>query len=109
VAELAVCGRAALLIPYPYAAHNHQFINAKKLVDLGAARMILDQELNGEMIAQTILHFYDHPEERVRMEEAIQRLGKPRAAEEIVDYCYALVRKEKHGSLSSLGLLSLLG
>ncbi len=109
VAELAVCGKAALLIPYPYAAHNHQFINAKKLVDLGAARMILDQELNGEMIAQTILHLYDHPEERVRMEEAIQRLGKPRAAEEIVDYCYALVRKEKHGSLSSLGLLSLLG
>ena len=93
VAELAVCGKAALLIPYPYAAHHHQFINAKKLVDLGAARMILDQELNGEMIAQTILHLYDHPEERVRMEEAIQRLGKPRAAEEIVDYCYALVRE----------------
>jgi hypothetical protein len=43
------------------------------------------------------------------MEEAIQRLAKPKAAEEIVDHCYALVRKEKHGSLSSLGLLSLLG
>jgi UDP-N-acetylglucosamine:LPS N-acetylglucosamine transferase len=55
--------------------------------------MILDQELNGEMIAQTILHLYDHPEERVRMEEAIQRLGKPRAAEEIVDQCYALIER----------------
>jgi hypothetical protein len=43
------------------------------------------------------------------MEEAIQRLGKPRAAEEIVDHCYALVGREKHGSLSSLGLLSLWG
>ena len=94
VAELAVCGKAALLIPYPYAAHNHQFINAKKLVDLGAARMILDQELNGRVIAQTILQLYDHPEERVRMEETIQRLGKPRAAEEIVDHCYALVREK---------------
>ena len=93
VAELAVCGKAALLIPYPYAAHHHQLINAKKLVDLGAARMILDQELNGRAIAQTILQLYDHPEERVRMEETIQRLGKPRAAEEIVDHCYALLGK----------------
>jgi len=91
VAELAVCGKAALLIPYPYAAHNHQFINAKKLVDLGAARMILDQELKGGIIAQTILQLYGQPEERVRMEETIQRLAKPKAAEEIVDHCYALV------------------
>lgn len=109
VAELAVCGKAALLIPYPYAAHDHQLINAKKLVDLGAARMILDQELSGGIMAQIILRLYDHPEERARMEEAIQRLGRPRAAEEIVDHCYALVGKEKNGSLSSLGLLSLLG
>lgn len=105
VAELAVCGKAAVLIPYPYAAHDHQLMNAQKLVDLGAARMILDQELSGRIIAQTIRHLHDHLEERARMEEAIQRLAKPRAAEEIVDHCYALVGKEKQGSLSSLGLL----
>jgi UDP-N-acetylglucosamine--N-acetylmuramyl-(pentapeptide) pyrophosphoryl-undecaprenol N-acetylglucosamine transferase len=103
VAELAVCGKAALLIPYPYAAHHHQLINAQKLVDLGAARMILDRELTGRSMAQTILHLHDHPEERARMEEAIQRLARPRAAEEIVDHCYALVGKEKNGSLSLLG------
>jgi UDP-N-acetylglucosamine--N-acetylmuramyl-(pentapeptide) pyrophosphoryl-undecaprenol N-acetylglucosamine transferase len=80
-------------------------INAKKLVDLGAARMVLDQELTGEIMARTILHLYNHPEERDRMEEAIQRLGKPRAAEEIVDHCYALIGKGKNGSLSSLRLL----
>jgi UDP-N-acetylglucosamine--N-acetylmuramyl-(pentapeptide) pyrophosphoryl-undecaprenol N-acetylglucosamine transferase len=91
VAELAVCGKAALFIPYPYAAHHHQLINAKKLVDLGAAKMILDEELNGRSLAQTILHLYDHPEERADMEKAIQQLARPRAAEEIVDYCYALI------------------
>ena len=91
VAELAVCGKAALLVPYPYAAHNHQLINAKKLVDLGAAKMILDRALTGESLARTILHLYDHPEERAKMEKAIQRLGKPRAAEEIVDHCYKLL------------------
>lgn len=92
VAELAVCGKAALLIPYPYAAHQHQFINAKKLVDRGAARMILDQALNGKVIAQHILYFYQHPEERSRLEQAILQFAKPRAAEEIVDHCYALCR-----------------
>jgi len=106
VAELAVCGKAALLIPYPYAAHDHQLINARKLVDVGAARMILDQELNGKIMAQVILHLHDHPEERSKMEEAIQRLARPRAAEEIVDHCYALIGREKKGFLSSLGLLS---
>jgi UDP-N-acetylglucosamine--N-acetylmuramyl-(pentapeptide) pyrophosphoryl-undecaprenol N-acetylglucosamine transferase len=95
VAELAVCGKSALLIPYPYAAHHHQLVNAKKLVDLRAARMILDQELNGERLAQSVLHLYDHPEERARMEEAIRQLAKPRAAEEIVDHCYSLIAGDR--------------
>lgn len=93
IAELAVCGKAAILIPYPYAAHNHQFINAQKLMDLGAARMIRDDELNGTLLSQTILHLYSYPEERARMEEEIRKVGRPRAAQEIVDHCYALVGK----------------
>jgi len=93
VAELAVCRKAAILIPYPYAAHNHQLINAQKLVDLGAAKMIRDDELNGLLLAQTVLHLYDHPEERKRMEEKIKEVGRPRAADEIVEHCYTLVGK----------------
>jgi UDP-N-acetylglucosamine--N-acetylmuramyl-(pentapeptide) pyrophosphoryl-undecaprenol N-acetylglucosamine transferase len=91
VAELAICGRAAILIPYPYAAHNHQLINAQKLVELGAARIIRDEELSGPSLGQTILHLYNHPEERTRMEEQIRLVGRPRAAQEIVDHCYALI------------------
>jgi len=92
VSELAVCGKAAILIPYPYAAHQHQLMNAQKLVELGAARMIVDDALSGPLLAQTILHLYFHPEEREKMEDKIQRVGRPRAAEEIVDRCYRLVR-----------------
>jgi len=93
VAELAICGKTAVLIPYPHAAHNHQVINGQKLVDLGAARMIRDEELNGASLAQTIHYLYDHPEERTRMEEQIRLVGKPKAAQEIVEHCYALIRK----------------
>ena len=90
IAELAVCGKAAILIPYPYAAHNHQFINAKQLVELGAAVMIRDEELSGPLLAKTILHLFNHPEERERTEKTIRQLGRPRAAQEVVDHCYAL-------------------
>jgi UDP-N-acetylglucosamine--N-acetylmuramyl-(pentapeptide) pyrophosphoryl-undecaprenol N-acetylglucosamine transferase len=91
VAELAVCGKAAILIPYPFAAHNHQWINAQKLVERGAARVIEDRALNGASLAEAIFDLYSHPEELQKMEEKIQQVGRPRAAEEIVDHCYAMV------------------
>jgi UDP-N-acetylglucosamine--N-acetylmuramyl-(pentapeptide) pyrophosphoryl-undecaprenol N-acetylglucosamine transferase len=91
ISELAICGKAAIFIPYPFAAHHHQRMNAQRLVKLGAARMIEDRALSGPALAEMILHLYSHPEERVEMEEKIQQVGKPRAAEEIVDHCYAMV------------------
>lgn len=56
LAEIAVCGLPAVLVPYPYAAHNHQEVNASNLVDRGAAVMILDSELTGERLAKEIAH-----------------------------------------------------
>ena len=53
--------------------------------------MIRDEELSGASLAKTILHLYTHPEERTKMEETIRKMGHPRAAQEIVDRCYALV------------------
>lgn len=91
VAELAVCAKAAILIPYPHAAHQHQLINAQQLVDRGAAKMIRDEALNGSSLSRTILDLYRHPEERERMEEAVRQIGRPKAAEEIVDHCYRLI------------------
>ncbi|MEW6377274.1 MAG: undecaprenyldiphospho-muramoylpentapeptide beta-N-acetylglucosaminyltransferase [Thermodesulfobacteriota bacterium] len=93
ISELAVCGKAVILIPYPHAAHHHQLMNAQRLVDQGAARMIRDEALNGTLLAQTILHLYGHPEERTRMEKAMGQMSRPRAAQEIVDHCYALIGK----------------
>ncbi len=95
IAEIAVCGKGALLIPYPFAAHQHQLINARRLVGLGAARMIEDKDLSGHSLAQAILHLYSHREELRRMEKAIEQVGRPKAAEEIVNHCYALMGGRK--------------
>jgi UDP-N-acetylglucosamine--N-acetylmuramyl-(pentapeptide) pyrophosphoryl-undecaprenol N-acetylglucosamine transferase len=91
IAEIAVCGKAAILVPYPFAAHQHQLINAQRLVGLGAARMIEDKDLSGRSLAQAILHLSSHREELGRMGKAIAQVGRPKAAQEIVDHCYALI------------------
>ncbi len=91
IAELAICGRGAIFIPYPYAAHQHQLVQARRLNDLGACRMIEDQSLSGEGLARSILDLFSHPEEIRKMEKAIQKVSRPEAAREIVDHCYALV------------------
>jgi UDP-N-acetylglucosamine--N-acetylmuramyl-(pentapeptide) pyrophosphoryl-undecaprenol N-acetylglucosamine transferase len=93
IAELAICRKAVILIPYPYAAHNHQWINAQKLVDRGAAMMIRDEELSGPSLAKAILHLYRHAREREKMEEAIHQVSRPKAAKEIVDHCYAFINQ----------------
>ncbi|MBN1548632.1 MAG: undecaprenyldiphospho-muramoylpentapeptide beta-N-acetylglucosaminyltransferase, partial [Syntrophaceae bacterium] len=51
IAELTASGRAAILIPYPYAANDHQTKNAEVLVRAGAAEMILERDLTGERLA----------------------------------------------------------
>ncbi|MGQ9636274.1 MAG: undecaprenyldiphospho-muramoylpentapeptide beta-N-acetylglucosaminyltransferase [Thermodesulfobacteriota bacterium] len=93
ISELAVCGKASLLIPYPYAAHQHQLIHAKKLMERGAAMMIRDEEVNGHSLAQAILYLYEHPEEREKMEAAIKKIGRPQAAQEIVEHCYRFMKR----------------
>jgi len=95
IAELSICGKAAILIPYPYAAHQHQLLNARKLMERGAAQMIEERALKGPLLAREILRFHGHPEEREKMEQAIQGLARPKAAQEIVDHCYALVHERK--------------
>jgi UDP-N-acetylglucosamine--N-acetylmuramyl-(pentapeptide) pyrophosphoryl-undecaprenol N-acetylglucosamine transferase len=97
LAELTVCKKPALLVPFPAAADNHQVINAKSLVDAGAAVMIEEKDLTGELLAAEIRAILAHPERREKMARAAGRLGSPQAAREIADVCTELVRR-RYGS-----------
>ena len=83
IAELTARGVPAILIPYPYAAENHQEYNARELEEAGAARMILNKELTAERLGKTIKELLSKPEELREMSEASVKLGRPQAAEEI--------------------------
>lgn len=80
LAEIAVCGRPAVLIPYPHAAHNHQEVNAANLVDRGAAVMILDDELTGERLAKEIAHLLADRTLLSRMSANARLFARPDAA-----------------------------
>jgi UDP-N-acetylglucosamine--N-acetylmuramyl-(pentapeptide) pyrophosphoryl-undecaprenol N-acetylglucosamine transferase len=93
LAELTVCKKPAILVPFPAAADNHQVQNARSLVDAGAAVMIEERDLTGELLAAEIRAILASPERRERMARAAGRLGSPQAAREIADVCTELVRR----------------
>jgi UDP-N-acetylglucosamine--N-acetylmuramyl-(pentapeptide) pyrophosphoryl-undecaprenol N-acetylglucosamine transferase len=91
LAELTVCKKPSILVPFPAAADNHQVMNAKSLVDAGAAVMIEERELTGELLAAEIRAILASRERRDAMARAAGRLGSPQAASEIADVCTRLV------------------
>lgn len=84
-AEVAAAGKAALMVPFPGAADNHQQRNAEALVNAGAAKMMLQQDLTGELLANEIRALVDAPETITEMESAAKSLARPDAAEKTVD------------------------
>ncbi len=91
IAEITVAGKAAILVPFPMATDNHQQKNAEALVRAGAAEMILQKDLNGEMLAKKIKHYSLHREELQQMEEKSLSLSRPDSTERIVDLVEQLI------------------
>jgi len=91
LAELAVLGLPALLIPYPYAADNHQLTNARYYEEGGAARTLPEAELTGITLAAEITALIEDPEERRQMAANMKKMGRPAAAERIIDQCLEMM------------------
>ncbi len=93
VAELAVVGRPAFLVPYPYAADNHQEINARELVTAGAAKMFRQADLDAKALADELQSTLGDADTLQRMGSAMKALGRPQAAATIADWCEAQARR----------------
>jgi UDP-N-acetylglucosamine--N-acetylmuramyl-(pentapeptide) pyrophosphoryl-undecaprenol N-acetylglucosamine transferase len=91
-AELIAAGKAAVMIPFPLAADDHQRKNAEALELAGAGKMILQQDLSGERLAQEITTLVRQPEKITAMEQAARRLARGDAAAAVVDLVEELVR-----------------
>jgi UDP-N-acetylglucosamine--N-acetylmuramyl-(pentapeptide) pyrophosphoryl-undecaprenol N-acetylglucosamine transferase len=93
ISEITACGKASILIPFPFATYNHQDMNASVLRDHGAAEMIVERDLSGEALANKILFLMQNRANLFRMEQESRKMGKPDAAKEIVEQCIRLVTR----------------
>lgn len=86
LSELGACGKAAVLIPFPFAADDHQKKNAESMVNRNAARMILQKDFTAENFLKTVLDFKKNPEKVLELEKNIQKTYIPNAAQNIAKY-----------------------
>ena len=96
-AEIAAAGKAAIMIPLPTAADDHQRKNAEALENAGAAKMILQKDLSGENLAKEIEKLINAPEKISEMENAAKKLAKADAAKVTVDLIENLAKKNLQG------------
>ena len=94
-AELIAAGKASIMVPFPYAADDHQRKNAEALQSAGASRMILQQELSHERLVAEIERLVNEPLTLSRMEEASRKLAHGDAAAAAVDIIEDLSNKGK--------------
>ncbi len=85
VAELSAAGKASVLIPFPFAADQHQLHNAESMAAAGAARVVLDAEWNGERFVEEVDRFLEAPSLLLGMESAARRMARPGAAQRVAD------------------------
>jgi UDP-N-acetylglucosamine--N-acetylmuramyl-(pentapeptide) pyrophosphoryl-undecaprenol N-acetylglucosamine transferase len=91
VAEITASGKAAIFIPFPHAADNHQELNARSLVDGGAAEIIHERDLSPGALGSRIHFFMNHRQALKTMADRAAAFGRPEAARAIVHDCYRLV------------------
>jgi UDP-N-acetylglucosamine--N-acetylmuramyl-(pentapeptide) pyrophosphoryl-undecaprenol N-acetylglucosamine transferase len=93
LAEITALGKAAILVPLPTAAHNHQERNARRLAEAGAAKMILQNEFSARTLIEEIKSLSHNPEILEQMSVEAKHLGKPEAAKMVADLALSLVMR----------------
>ena len=92
LAELAIVGKPAILIPLPTAADDHQSKNAAHFERAGAAVVLSQRTSSAQDLASAVAMLVSDPGKRTAMGKAMRALAQPQAAEAIVDRLQALAK-----------------
>ncbi len=92
IAEIAAVGVPSLLVPYPHATADHQTVNARFLVDAGAASLVADAAIDTPEFSGELLGLLDDSSRREGMRKAALALGQSRAAAALADQVEAAAR-----------------
>jgi UDP-N-acetylglucosamine--N-acetylmuramyl-(pentapeptide) pyrophosphoryl-undecaprenol N-acetylglucosamine transferase len=95
VSEVALAGRPAVFVPYPFHRDRQQELNARVLEGRGAALIVSDDERLGENLAATLRELIADPARLVRMAAQARTAAKPDAARTIAELCFELGTRER--------------
>jgi UDP-N-acetylglucosamine--N-acetylmuramyl-(pentapeptide) pyrophosphoryl-undecaprenol N-acetylglucosamine transferase len=93
LAELAAMSLPAILVPYPFATDQHQALNARAVVEMGAAEMMLNGDVRGETLANKILSLLEDGESLNHMRARTRQFSRPDAAESVVNILFEIAFK----------------
>jgi UDP-N-acetylglucosamine--N-acetylmuramyl-(pentapeptide) pyrophosphoryl-undecaprenol N-acetylglucosamine transferase len=91
ISELAVTKKPVLLVPFPFAAEDHQTKNAMTLVEKNAARMVKDTEMK-EKFWNTLSEICENENLRKEMSQNLEFFAKPKASEDIVNEIFKVLK-----------------
>jgi UDP-N-acetylglucosamine--N-acetylmuramyl-(pentapeptide) pyrophosphoryl-undecaprenol N-acetylglucosamine transferase len=94
LAEITAAGKAAILIPYPWAANDHQTKNAQAMAKASAAVLIKENELTSSRLFGVVKNLLNNEKKLEDMKEKSAQLGNINAAGNIVDACMELLSKK---------------
>jgi UDP-N-acetylglucosamine--N-acetylmuramyl-(pentapeptide) pyrophosphoryl-undecaprenol N-acetylglucosamine transferase len=101
ITELAALGKPSILIPYPFAANNHQERNADVLARAGGAVKILEKDLHGEDLAMRIMEYLENRSLLAEMGRKAATVGRRDAASRIMDHLNDMIKKNKRTKVAS--------
>jgi UDP-N-acetylglucosamine--N-acetylmuramyl-(pentapeptide) pyrophosphoryl-undecaprenol N-acetylglucosamine transferase len=101
LAELAAMRLPSLLVPFPQAADNHQFHNAKSFVETGAAKMLEQKDATPEKVCSLLLELVENADAREKMRAALAQWHAPKAASQIAEMILQSVRSADFSPLPS--------
>lgn len=91
ISELAIAKKPVILVPFPFAAEDHQTVNAKSLVEKNAAKMVRDTGMK-ESFLPTLLEICENENLQKEMSENLEFFAKPEATEQIVDEIFKKIK-----------------
>jgi UDP-N-acetylglucosamine--N-acetylmuramyl-(pentapeptide) pyrophosphoryl-undecaprenol N-acetylglucosamine transferase len=94
ISELAMIGRPAILVPYPFATDDHQEANARVFADAGAAWLVHQRDVTPERLAQRLEIILSVPAELARRAQAARSLARPDAASRLADLVDRIARPQ---------------
>jgi UDP-N-acetylglucosamine--N-acetylmuramyl-(pentapeptide) pyrophosphoryl-undecaprenol N-acetylglucosamine transferase len=95
VAELAASGKPSLLVPFPQAADDHQRKNAEVLVEGGAAKMLLEQDMTGPALLEALSGLLKDREKLSQMSACARTFAHPQAAARIAEMVAGLASSSR--------------